>query len=157
MTSAAPSELERIVRFLYDQVSSLRQASVVTGLSGQAQTALFVYENFVFGSKGGPVLTAGRYGGLWWKGNGTILGWIMAADVTGSVTLDVRKSNWTTYPVVTSICGGSFPKIQSDIKAKSVSVGTWTTPLTTDDWLEFWITGTPANISEVTLGLAVVR
>lgn len=158
-TIGGTSELERILRYLYDQVELLKSGNgLATGLAGQAGSALYVVENFVFGGPGGLVLPVGRHGGLRWKGSGTILGWLLFADVTGSVTIDVRKAAWGVYPNVTSICGGSFPTLSSQITNQSSSVSTWTTTLVDGDWLEFWITGTSVtNITELTIALDIVR
>lgn len=150
------SELERIIRFLYDSVAQLKQASVITGQAGQVGQALVVAENFVFGGPGGNVIQAGRYGGLRWKGTGTILGWTLYGDANGSVVVDILKATYATYPTVASICGGTPPSISVAFKNQNLAPTGWATSLVDGDWLEFQVSS-PTAFTELTLALDIVR
>jgi hypothetical protein len=83
---------------------------------------------------------------------GTITGWTILADVTGSATIDVRRTTYAGYPPTPSdsIVGSSPPTLASGVKAQGSPTG-WSTSLAAGDILRFRVT----SVSTVTR-LAVI-
>lgn len=97
---------------------------------------------------GGSVLTVGSKGYLTVPYTGTIAKWYMAADVSGSVVIDVVRGG-------TSIVGaGNKPTLAGD-KAISASAADWTSnAITADDIIEFKVSSA-ATITRVNLVMKV--
>jgi hypothetical protein len=51
--------------------------------------------------------------------NLTVVQWTVVADVSGSITFDVRHATWASYPSTTSIISGANPSLTSVQKNKS--------------------------------------
>jgi hypothetical protein len=71
------------------------------------------------------------------KVNGTILGWTIVTDQTGSITIDVKKSTFSGYPTTSTICGGNKPAVSSARKAEDTTLTSWTLTVNAGDVLEF--------------------
>lgn len=56
---------------------------------------------------------------------GVIESWTLLADYPGTLELDIKKSNYTNYPVFTSICGSEKPKLNNVIKNTQDNFTTW--------------------------------
>jgi hypothetical protein len=64
--------------------------------------------------------------------------WSVFAGETGSMQVDVRKSNYNTYPSFTSVVGGDYPTLSSQIKNRNTGITAWT-GLSAGDLYEFTI------------------
>ena len=58
-----------------------------------------------------------------------IEGWTLYADQVGSAVLDLRATDYATFPTATSICGSAKPTLASAQKATSSTLTGWTTAL----------------------------
>lgn len=68
-----------------------------------------------------------------------ILSWFAVADRTGSITVDVWRGTFDTFPPTNadSITGGSPIAILNDMKAQSSSLTDWDTKISSGDILRF--------------------
>ena len=71
--------------------------------------------------------------------SGTITGWQITGDVTGSCVIDVWKDTYANYPptVGDTIAGSEKPTLSSTIKNQDLSLSTWTTTITAGDVIKF--------------------
>lgn len=89
--------------------------------------------------------------------DGTIVSWTLLADQSGSITIDIKKSTYSGFPTTSSITASATPALSSVQKNTNSTLTGWTTSITSDDILEFAITGTPVSITRVVLLLKVKR
>ncbi|MBX3004552.1 MAG: hypothetical protein KF821_01845 [Anaerolineales bacterium] len=80
----------------------------------------------------------------------TIIGWTILASGVGSITLDVWRTTYGSYPPNSSnsITGSQKPALSGASKSASVSLSTWTTELNAGDIL---MASAAAEISNVKL------
>ena len=71
---------------------------------------------------------------------GTITGWTILADATGSAVVDVATDTYAGYPTFTSITAGLPPSLSGADKAASTTLTGWTTAVTAGDLLRFTLT-----------------
>ena len=71
--------------------------------------------------------------------SGVITGWTILGDVSGSIVMNVRKSNYASWPTMANIAWTEKPTLSSAIKNQDVSLGTWTTDISEGDILEYSI------------------
>jgi len=64
--------------------------------------------------------------------------WSVFAGETGSIQVDVKKSNYSTYPTFTTVVGGDYPTLSSQIKNRNTGITAWT-GLSAGDLYEFTI------------------
>ena len=69
----------------------------------------------------------------------TIVGWTLLSSTVSSILIDVRKSDYNTFPNNTSIVGSATPSLVSVQKNTVTSLGLtgWTTAITSGDVLEY--------------------
>lgn len=67
----------------------------------------------------------------------TITGWILLADQTGSIEMDVWKSSYASFPptITDTISGSELPTITSSNKNRDLTLSTWTTSISSGDIL----------------------
>jgi hypothetical protein len=86
---------------------------------------------------GSSVPTTGSLGYWTAPGNGTINGWDIFSDVSGSAVVDVRKSTYAGFPTTSSIAGSEKPTLSSQQKNQDYSLSTWTSSMVAGDVFEF--------------------
>lgn len=64
--------------------------------------------------------------------------WSVFAGETGSIQVDVKKSNYSTYPTFSTVVGGDYPTLSSQIKNRNTGITAWT-GLSAGDLYEFTI------------------
>lgn len=106
---------------------------------------------------GGSVLATGVKGDLVIDFACTITGWTLLADTAGSVTVNVWKIGYASYPPTASnsIVGATPPTITGTIKAQG-GVGGWTTAIVAGDTLRFNVDSC-SGIARVSLILKVTK
>jgi hypothetical protein len=88
----------------------------------------------------GAVLTTGQKGYITIPFTGTIAGWYIVADQSGSIVMDVWKKASPTIPVnADSITGSEKPTLSAAQFASDVALTTWTTNVTAGDIIGFEI------------------
>lgn len=87
--------------------------------------------------------------------NGTLTGWVLLADQSGSASLDVRYSTYSGLPNTSSIINGAGPTLSSAQKAEG-SVSSWTvTSVNAGDVIEVDLTSVSGSITFLTLTLQI--
>lgn len=88
---------------------------------------------------GGTVITTGTKGYIEIPFNMTITAGRLFADLTGSIQVDIYKSNYAGYPPVVgnSITGGNPLKIISAKNSEDTTLSGWTTSVSAGDILAF--------------------
>ncbi len=107
---------------------------------------------------GGAPITPGLKGTLAVPFDCTITSWVLMADTTGSVTIDLWKSSFAAYPpsAANSITASAKPAIAADLKATSSTLTGWTSAIAAGDILAFNVDAASA-ITRVSVGFAITR
>jgi hypothetical protein len=88
--------------------------------------------------------------------SGTITGWTLLADQSGSAVLTVKKSTYAGSPTTSSIVASAPPTLSSQQNATSTTLTGWTTTVTAGDVLEYDLTSASA-LTRLTLELQITR
>lgn len=93
----------------------------------------------IIGASGGPIVAGGMSAPVVVPRTGTITGWQVVADVSGSIVVDVWKDTYANYPptVADTIAGTEKPTLAAAQKAQDLTLTTWTTTVTAGDYLAF--------------------
>ncbi len=107
---------------------------------------------------GGSAITTGVKGYVEVPFSGTITGWTLLADQTGSIVIDVWKDTYANYPPTSgdTITGADKPTISSSNKGQNLSVSSWTTSVTAGDVLGFNVDSC-STITRATLVIRISR
>lgn len=107
---------------------------------------------------GGSAITTGVKGDLMLPFGGTITGWRIVADQSGSIVVDVWKDTYANFAptVADTIAGSEKPTLSSAVKNEDTSLSSWTTSFSTGDWLRFNV-DSASTVTRVTLVLLVTR
>jgi hypothetical protein len=105
---------------------------------------------------GGLALTTGSKGFLQVPFSGTIIGWTLIGDVSGSASVTVKKSTFAGFPTNASIVAAAPPALTSQQKATSTTLTGWTTAVAAGDVLEFVLTSV-ATVTRLVLELQITR
>lgn len=106
----------------------------------------------------GAAITTGVKGYVEVPFDGTITGWTLLADQTGSIVIDVWKDTYANFPptVADTITGSEKPTISSSNKGQDLSLSTWTTSVTAGDVLGFNVDSC-TTITRATLVIRISR
>lgn len=107
---------------------------------------------------GGNVITTGIKGDYVIPFNGTITGWTILGDVSGSIVVDIWKDSYANYPptVADTITGSEKPTLSSATKNQDTSLTTWTTSVSEGDILRFNV-DSASVVTRVTLSIAITK
>lgn len=86
---------------------------------------------------GGTSITTGSKGYREIDDNYTIDSWTLLSDVAGSIVIDVKNSNYTSWPTTVSISGSEKPTLTGVAKNQDTNLTTWIKNVSTGDILEF--------------------
>lgn len=105
---------------------------------------------------GGSAITTGVKADVRIPYNGTITGWELAADVSGSIVIDVWKDTYANFPptVADTIAGTEKPTLSSATKNQDTTLTTWTTTVTAGDWIRFNV-DSASTVTRVSLSIMV--
>lgn len=94
---------------------------------------------FWFFQNGGATLTTGLKYGFQVDFAGTIIGWTLGGDASGSITIDIWKDTYANFPptVADTITASAKPSISAATKNTSTTLTGWTTSFSAGDWLYF--------------------
>lgn len=89
----------------------------------------------------------------------TIVGVRLIADAVGSVTVDIWKAPWASFPptLVGTIVAAAPPVLVAAQKYEDTSLSGWTTAITSGDVLRFKINTIDGSLKTVLISLAVSR
>jgi len=104
---------------------------------------------------GGSAITTGVKGYIEVPYTGTITGWTILGDVSGSMVVDVWKDTYANYPptVADTIAGSEKPTISAALTGQDLSLSTWTTSVTAGDIIGFNVD----SCSTITRATLVIR
>ena len=110
------------------------------------------------GTIGGPVITTGTKGYVRVPFTGTITGWTILSDVSGSIVIDVWKDTYANFPptVADTIAGTEKPTLSSAIKNQDTSLSTWTTSVTEGDIIAFNV-DSATSVTWISLSIHITR
>lgn len=86
----------------------------------------------------------------------TVGGWTLVGDASGSLVLDVLKSDYAGFPPTASIAGTEKPTIASAQKGRDLSLSSWTAAISQWDWLAIKVDSV-TTIKQATLSLRLTR
>jgi len=86
----------------------------------------------------------------------TITGWQLVASATGSIVIDVKKSDFATFPTTTSIAGSELPTLATQQKNQDLVLTTWTTAVAQNDVIEF-VVNSNTTVTNASLNLRVLK
>jgi len=92
-----------------------------------------------------------------WDFGATITSWDILADKTGSIVIDVLKSDYAGYPPSSSITGTEKPTLSSAIKNQDTSLTSFSTTVTAGDIWNIYVNSTPTTVTRVTIAFAYTR
>jgi hypothetical protein len=92
--------------------------------------------NYVIDS-GSIAMLAGNKGSVTLDVSGIIESLVILSDQQGNLTLDIKKSNYSTFPTFTSIVGGVYPQMANSRKVRDDNLTGWDTTLVAGDILTF--------------------
>ena len=107
---------------------------------------------------GGVPITVGEKVELLIPFSASIQSWYLLADRSGSVTVDIWKSSYATYPstISNSITATARPFISNSIKNTSSTLTGWNTNIARNDTLKFYVSAS-STIQRVNLTLELLR
>ncbi len=111
--------------------------------------------NFVI-SGGNEAISTGSKGFLVIPFECVINSWVIFADVSGSIVVDVKKCDYSGYPTTSSIAGTEKPTLSSAQKNTDTALSSWTTNLSPGDILEF-VVDSATTVKTVNIILNVTR
>ncbi len=149
------------------EASANTAARLAIGTSGQVlkvESGLPSWQNDVASvgitiDGAGSTITTGLKGFVTVPFGGTISEWVLIADQTGSIVVDVWKVTYAGYPgsVSNSITGTDIPTISSAQKNRNQNITAWTTTtVNADDILEFNV-NSATTITRCNLVLKILK
>lgn len=109
-------------------------SGVPDSLGSVAASNTYTIIPFIINGNGG-VISAGASGTKAVPFAGTITGWYAYSNVSGSVVVDIKKSDYAGYDTFASIAGTEKPTISAGVKASDTSLTTWTATVAQGDLL----------------------
>ncbi len=90
--------------------------------------------------------------------DGTIVGWVLVADQSGSIVIDVWKDTYANYPpdVSDTIAGSELPTISSATKNQNLALSSWNTAIQKGDVVGFNVNSC-TTITKATLTILVQK
>lgn len=128
-----------------------------SGTSGVSATALGSFGITIDG--GGSVITTGIKGYITIPYSGTITGWNILGDATGSIVIDVWKTSFAGAPptVADSITGTSKPTMSSVVKNEDNTISGWSnTSITAGDVVGFNVDSV-STLTRVNLSIKITK
>jgi|GEM_PF-2904777 len=105
---------------------------------------------------GGSTPATGSKGFLQIPFAGTITGWTIIGDVSGSASITVKKSTFAAFPTNTSIVAAAPPALATQQNATSTTLTGWTTAIVAGDVLEF-VLASATTVTRLVLELQITR
>ena len=104
----------------------------------------------------GGVISTGSKGFIQVPYNCIVTGWTIVANISGSIVVDIKKSNFSTFPTTTSIAGSDLPTLSSAQKNSDVILTGWIVAISANDIIEF-VVNSVTTISRCNLIINVIK
>ena len=90
--------------------------------------------------------------------NGTVTGWVIIGDVSGTAAVDVWKTSYANFPpsVTNTIVGSDGPTLSGGKINENLAVSAWTTGVTAGDIFAFTLNSV-TNISRLVTLINISR
>lgn len=107
---------------------------------------------------GGSAITSGSNTFVQVPYNATITGWNIFSDVSGSIQIDVWKTDYANYPptIANTIAGSEKPTLTAQDKNQDLNLTTWTTSVTSGDILYFTV-DSASTVTKVVLTINITK
>ncbi len=107
---------------------------------------------------GGSAISTGVKGYISIPFDCTIVGWILVADVSGSIVIDVWKDTYANHPptVADTITSTDKPTISSALKGQNLALSAWTIAVQKGDVIGFNVDSC-TTITKATLTIPVQK
>jgi hypothetical protein len=92
--------------------------------------------NYVVDS-GSIAMLAGNKGSVTLDVSGVLESLTILSDQQGDLTLDIKKSTYSTFPTFTSIVGGTYPQMTNSRKVRDDVLNNWDTSIVAGNILTF--------------------
>ena len=86
---------------------------------------------------GTSVITNGSKGYVSMPYGGTITGWDMFANISGSIQVDLKKASFSTFPTTTSVTSGNYIGMTTSLKSTNSTLTGWSATFSQGDIYEF--------------------
>ena len=138
----------------------------VSGVTSAIQTQLTALDTrfkdgaltFIIDGGGFAITTGAKKAYLRAPYAGTITGWEIVADASGSIVLDVWKDTYANFPptVADTITASAKPTLSAVQKNTSTTLTGWTTAVTKGDYIEINV-DSATTVTKVILNLIMTR
>jgi hypothetical protein len=81
----------------------------------------------------------------------------LMADQIGTVTLDIRRSSFASWPTVASIMGTVLPSLTSAQKSQTMADASWSRYLSAGDVLQLYLPSNSSYVTRLSVGIKVIR
>jgi hypothetical protein len=107
----------------------------------------------------GGVISSGQKGYVYVPYDGIITGWSIAGDATGSCVIDVWKDSYNNFPPTSgdSITGTQKPRLTNQQVNRDLSLSSWTTTISSGDYIGFNVEPSPTGVTRVNLIINVIK
>jgi hypothetical protein len=107
---------------------------------------------------GGSAITTGVKGYVEIPYSGTITGWTILGDVSGSCVIDIWKDTFVNFPptVADTIAGSEKPTLSSAVSNRDLNLTTWTTSVTAGDIIAFNV-DSASTVTRVNLTIKITK
>jgi hypothetical protein len=119
---------------IFNDPPPIGQNSTILALATTADLTRTI--NFVVDS-GSIAMIPGNKGSVTLDVSGVLESLVILSDQQGDLTLDIKKSSYSTFPTFTSIVGGVYPQMSNSIKVRDDDLNNWTKILVAGDILTF--------------------
>jgi hypothetical protein len=92
--------------------------------------------NYIIDS-GSITMLPGNKGSVTLDVSGIIESIVILSDQEGDLSIDIKKSNYSTFPVFNSIVGGIYPQMSNQRKIRDDNLDGWDTTIVAGDILTF--------------------
>lgn len=130
--------------------------SGINGATGPAGSSAGSFGITIDG--GGSAITTGLKGYVQVPYSGTITGWTLLADQTGSIVIDVWKDTFANFPptITDTIAGSEKPTLSSQQINEDNALSTWTTSVSADDIIAFNV-DSASTLTRVNLAIKITK
>ena len=99
------------------------------------------------------VITSGTTGYLEVPVGASIESYRIVSGLSGTISVDILKSNYASAPPTVSICSGTYVTLTNSFKNENTNLNGWTKNIASGDWIGFKVLTAPSLVKQVTVSL----